>query len=240
MIDTPPSIYVEYKNLASDMSLAEQQKDLISTVLKKTEGQDKTLIEVNSSSSKSGALPKDAVFLYATCVQCPMLPQQTLDLNLSSIAKNKKGNVSEISFMVIDASDQKKEWKIELSNKADLPQKTKPGLKNDLPRDVKWDADTELGPTLRRAPRASENPSKIEKEFKDSTVVRAGDTVRFSYDLESGISIQGQARALSDAKQGENIRVEMLKPFAQNVKGEKDKTVVDVTVVDRGEVRYAR
>lgn len=240
MMDAPSSIYIEYKNLTKDTSLAEQQKDLISAVLKKTEGQNQTLIEVHPESLARGSLPKDSVFLYATCVQCPVSSQETWDLNLNSIIKNKKQNGSEISFVVINAQNQKSEWKIELTDKNNLPQKIKSTSKIELPRNVKWDAETELGPKLKRAPKVSEKPQKIEKEFKNSTLVRAGETVHFSYELENGILIQGKARALSNASQGETLRVEMLKPFAQNVKGEKDTTVVDVTVVSRGEVKYAR
>ena len=115
MIDLPVTIYVEYKGLSSITLVAEQQKDFIAQVLKKTESKNKIIVEKPENMENK----KLENFWEVKCIQCQTSINEKSELILNSIWKKKKPDLSaeELSFETSDPNGKISPWKIEFAEK---------------------------------------------------------------------------------------------------------------------------
>lgn len=116
MIDVPVPVYVEYKNLSPIVIQAERQKDAISTVLKRLEGNAKTIFELNTQSIEKDRGNGIRFYWQARCLVCFSSEAETQGVLMSSIRKSLHDNgiQSDIYFDTVDAVGKVSSWKVEL------------------------------------------------------------------------------------------------------------------------------
>lgn len=123
MLDVPVPVYIEYKNLSPVVSQAEHQKDLITSIIKKIEGQTKLILEhsqsfQNSQDDRFSQKQMTPIFLWEVkCVVCYNVIEENSEIILSSVKKELKndGENSEIYFDTVDQLGKISSWKIELA-----------------------------------------------------------------------------------------------------------------------------
>ena len=110
-------IYVEYKNLSSIVSQAEHQKDIITSVIKKIEGQTKLILEYSLKGGSPQAQSIPDFFWEAKCIVCYSTLEDNNGVVLSSVKKIPKNNGEnvDIYFDTIDLPGRISSWKIELA-----------------------------------------------------------------------------------------------------------------------------
>ena len=117
MIDAPASIYVEYKNLSSFLSQAEFQKDILISVVRKLEGQGKTILEFKNDESINKMGIDAPYYLQIKCIECYKILENNTSLVLDSVKKYSRGR-SESSVILFDTTELSGKvmtWKIEVS-----------------------------------------------------------------------------------------------------------------------------
>jgi len=117
MIDIPVPVYIEYKNLSKIVTQAEHQKDLISSVLKKIEGQTKLILEYSQTDAFPESSPNKSFFWEAKCVTCYNIEADNNSVILSSVKKVLKNNgeSADIYFDTTNLPGKISSWKIELA-----------------------------------------------------------------------------------------------------------------------------
>jgi hypothetical protein len=117
MIDIPVQVYVEYKNLSNLSPQAEYQKDLISSVLKKLEGQSKIIMEYSSDDRESQKYQSAPFYYQVRCVVCYPKSWEGREIRINSVKKeiSNQDHHSLVSFQTYDASGKVSVWKVDIS-----------------------------------------------------------------------------------------------------------------------------
>jgi flagella basal body P-ring formation protein FlgA len=260
--DVPPTTYVEYERLATEVRTAEAQKDLLAQFLREALGTTGSVVEFSSENVAADGLSR---FVKARCLQCGRPVGEQL-LVKSSVRREKgEGAGSEnYLFSSRNAAGVETVWRVELrpfeakyaivaaragSSGAtvtvdDLAIRVcAPDLKClsgsfDSVDRAKEKVQSWQGMRWNRNAPASGLVS--EQSFAPDIVVKGGDMVKVIIEREGGLMLRTSGRALASGAKGSTIRVDV-SPFQRM--GERNsfsgsRKVIEATVRGAGEVVY--
>ncbi|MGY3802514.1 flagella basal body P-ring formation protein FlgA [Pigmentibacter ruber] len=261
MLSVPPTIYLEYKNLAKTDNIAEIQKDLIVQFIKILKKDDNIIIE-NSTRQKLGN-EKDINYI-ARCIQCNMEIGHEYEINASSIHKTKNTFINQYVFDIRNEKNQKTSWQLELAEKKLIYYIS--AKNNLLPNYILTEKDIEISSCytdeLKCSPKnyfsnkseAQSNLNKVTNKRTNNTIrqgkeidiltlsqeilVHSGEKIKIIYSPTDNLTIQTYGKSLTNGGLGETIRVQINNWF-DNSSVLHPTGIIEGTVVAPGEVKYA-
>lgn len=260
MISTAPLIYVEYKSLSNQEGIAEIQKDIIVQLIKLNKQEESIVIENLPEQEKSH---KDYI-LSAKCIQCTVLDDSQFEIISSSIKKSVNNFTSEMTFDLINSSDKKVTWKVELTEKKIIYFIA--AKQNIIPNTILSAKDLEVVPCTTAEAKCfpknpflnskdalnqlaiygnkrSSNPIHIGQEvdpkwLSQEILVRSGEKTKIIYSPNNSLIVQTFGKSLSNAGRGETIRVQINDWFDKGSSSHPTR-IIEGTVIAPGEVEYA-
>jgi flagella basal body P-ring formation protein FlgA len=260
MISIPPLIYVEYKALSNNEGMAEIQKDIIVQLIKLNKQEETVVIENLPEQEKS---QKDCI-LSAKCLQCTVLDDSQFEIITSSIKKSTNNFSAEISFDLINASEKKVTWKVELTEKKIIyfiaaKQNIIPNTilsQKDLdvvscttaetkcfPKFPFLNSKDALSQLMIYGNKKSSNSIRIGQEvdpklLSQEILIRSNEKVRITYSPNNSLTVQTFGKSLSNGGRGEIIRVQISDWFDKGA-ASRPTGIIEGTVIAPGEVEYA-
>lgn len=257
MMLSPPTVYIEYKDLSKDESIAEIQKDIIVQLLKINNQEDTTIID------KSPDSIKDNVFI-AKCLQCNLANSSFNEIISTSIKKNKANFISEYLFEVKNEANNKVTWKIQITEKKKIyfiaaKQTILPNTilaQNDLNIISCTTGETKCSPKIYfLSTKEAENsiPNLINKKssnqiqigqevdpkwLSQEILVHKGEKIKVTYSPNNSLTLQTFGKSLSNGGRGESIRVQINDWFDKSSVSHPT-GIIEGTVIAPGEVEYA-
>jgi hypothetical protein len=113
-----PQTYIEYKNLNSDQTIAEFQKDVLIQVVKKILGDSRIFIESTADPQADNPSPADQLSHWLVrCQECDWHPSTDFKLDLSSLKKNENRITQEtdVRFKIENYYLKTSSWRISLT-----------------------------------------------------------------------------------------------------------------------------
>jgi len=114
--DTPQT-YIEYKNLNSDQTIAEFQKDVLIQVVKKVLGEQKVFIEAPGFTNTEDSIDTEKPRWTVRCQECDWRPSTDFKIDLSSLQKleNRGTQETDVRFKIENSYLKTTSWRISIS-----------------------------------------------------------------------------------------------------------------------------
>lgn len=259
MIEPSSILYIEYKSLSNESNIAEIQKDIIVQVIKINKEENEIIIENTPDKEKIS----NNKILSAKCIQCMVPDDFQYRIIPTSIKKNTNNFINEISFDLINSSEKKIAWKIELTEKkTSYYLAAKENISPNTILDEKHFVIASCTTTdIKCAPKNAFISSKDAhnqiinyknkkssyfirlgqeidpKQLSQAILIRAGEKIKVTYNPNNSLNIQTFGKSLSNGGLGEIIRVQITDWFDKNAISQSMR-VIEGTVIAPGEVEY--
>jgi flagella basal body P-ring formation protein FlgA len=262
LADVPPTNYIEYERLATDVRSAEAQKDLLAQFLREALGASGSVVEFSSENATAEGSSR---FYKVRCLQCGR-PEGEQLLVKSSLQREKTDSSGgeQFAFSSRDAAGHVTAWKVELRPfEAKYAVVATRGGASGASVSAEDLAIRICAPDLRcvsggfdslyRAKEkvqswqgmrwnrnAAVNGFVSEQNFAADVLVKSGDVVKIVIEKEGGLSLRTSGRALGSGAKGSTIRVDVspIQRMGERNAYSNSKKVIEATVRAAGEVVY--